>query len=161
MAILIKIQNQVIEFPESAASPNWAPALVEFAQAVEAALASVVGGFDVAPQVQNIDIHNPGINIDITELNFPVVNVRSATIYYSVYRKTDSAEVAEGGTIEITYVEGNPALNKWEFLQSSAGDAKISFLVTDLGQLQFTTETLPGLNHTGFISFRAIALENN
>lgn len=161
MAVLIKIQNNVIEFPDSSASPNWAPALVEFAQAVEAALATVVGGFDVAPQLQNIDAHNPGVDVEITSLNFPVTSVRNVTIHYAVYRTTDSAQVAEGGKIEITYVEDNPAGNKWEYNQVRSGDAKISFKVTDLGQLEFTTETLPGINHTGFISFRAIALENN
>lgn len=160
MAVEIIIQNKVIEFPESGASPNWAPAVIAFAQAVEAALASVVGGFDVAPQVQNIDASNPATDVDITNLNFPPVSVRSATIFYAVNRATDSAMAVEGGNLNIVYNANNPANNKWELAQYKTGEGFITFSITDTGQFQYTTQTLAGANHTGNITFRAVAVLN-
>jgi hypothetical protein len=37
MSVRITIGSQVIEFPSSGADPNWAPAVIDFAQAVETA----------------------------------------------------------------------------------------------------------------------------
>lgn len=161
MAITITIQNKPISFPESGTSPNWAPAVIAFAEAVEAALAGLTGGYDVAPQTQNIDAANPLTDIDITALSFPPVDVRAVTIYYAVTRQTDSAEVAEGGTIEMVYNGSNPNGNKWEIVNTHAGEAKIEFSVTDTGQLRYSTEAIAGINHTGKITFRAIAVLNS
>ena len=161
MAITVTIQNNVIEFPESGTSPNWAPAVLAFVQAVEAALAGLTGGYDVAPQTQNIDAANPLTDIDVTALNFPPVDVRAVTIYYAVTRTTDSAEVAEGGTIEMVYNGSNPVTDKWEIVNTHAGDALISFSVSDTGQVKFSTEALAGLDHTGKITFRAISVLND
>lgn len=163
MAIEITIQNRVIEFPESAEDPNWAPALVEFAQAVEAAIATITGSFDVAPQVFNIDAFNTTTNQDIPALNFPNTDVRSATIQYAVIRTTDAPDasaVYEGGTIELLYDPSKTVGSKWDLVNEHQGDAKIAFSITDAGQIQFSTETITGLNHTGFITFRALSVLN-
>ena len=45
-------------------------------------------------------------------------------------------------------------------VRSGQGDANISFSITDLGQVQFTTTALTGIDHTGIISFRALAILN-
>ena len=161
MAITIKIQNQVIEFPESSESPNWAPAMVSFAQAVEAAIATITGSFDVPSQTQNIDSDNPGIDINITNLTFPSTDVLNVEIMYGVLRQTDLSLVTEGGTLSLLYNSSNPVGDKWVISQVQQGDAKISFDITDTGQVQFTTETIAGINHTGIITFRALAVLNN
>jgi len=160
MAITITIQNTPIEFPESSESPNWAPALVSFAQAVEKALATTVGAFDISPQIQNIDAPNPATNEDITNLNFPLTDVIKAEIMYGVYRQTDSTQVSEGGTLEITYNADNPVGEKWVISQTKQNEAFIEFSITDIGQLQYSTTALAGINHTGFISFRASSVLN-
>lgn len=80
----ITIQNTVIDFPDSAQSPNWSEPVIAFAEAVELALASVVGPYDVPSQVLNIDAYNPGTDIEITALNFPSSEVRSAFIRYAL-----------------------------------------------------------------------------
>lgn len=155
MAITITIQGKDIEFPASGASPNWAPAIIQFAQAVEAALGSVTGVYDVAPQVQNIDAQNPGSNVDITALKFSSIDVVAVNILYGVVRSTDTNDIAEGGKISLVYNEGNSPGNKWEITRHYAGDGLITFSVTDTGQVRFTTTTLAGINHAGFITFRA------
>ena len=69
MSTTIVIQGTVIEFPTSGESPNWAPAIVEFAEAVEAALQSVLGDFDVFPQTFILS-NNANSNLNIPNLNY-------------------------------------------------------------------------------------------
>lgn len=151
----ITIQGTVIDFPDSSESPNWAEAMIQYAQAVEDALATVVGAFDVAPQALIIDAYNPGTNIDISSLSFPTSTVRSAFIRYAVFRSTSTTSVYESGEILIVYNPNGPVNNKWEIGQRKLGDGKISFSVTDAGQMRFSTTAISGSNHTGKLTFVA------
>ena len=166
MSIRLTIKGTVIEFPESSAAPDWSPALVEFAQAVADAVNAFTGTYDVAPQVQNIDAYNSATNITIDNLSFPPSDVRAATIYYTVYRQTDNSgppdgeEVTEAGTLEIEYNASRPTNEKWQIVRSGLGNASISFNITDLGQVRFTTTALSGVDHTGLLSYRAISILN-
>lgn len=155
----ITIQGTIIDFPNSGASPNWAPAVIEFAQAVEEAIASAIGEFDVPPQVLTIDSSNPASNVDITALNFPTSDVRGVDIFYSVFRETDSTSAVESGTMTIVYNSDGSIGNKWELTREYTGPgAEIEFNITDTGQVQYTTTALSGINHIGRISFYARSL---
>lgn len=160
MAKTITIQNRVIRFPTSAESPNWAPAIVQFAEAVEDALNSIAGQFDVPPQVFNIDLYN-GVGTQIPALEFPPSDVIHAKIQYSVLRTTDSAIATEGGTIEIFYNEAKTVGNKWELVVTREGDALIDFSISSSGLISFDTTALTGSNYSGFISFRALTITNS
>lgn len=163
---MIIIKGTPIQLPDSAASPNWSPAIIEAFQAIADAVNAVTATYDVAPQVQNIDANNSSTNVDINNLTFPSADVRAATVYYSVYRATedsgppDGQEVAEAGTVEIVFNDANPITQKWEIVRMFEGDASITFSVTDLGQIQFSTSPLTGTNHTGIVTYRAIAVLN-
>lgn len=167
MAIQIIIKGTVIEFPSSAASANWSPAVIEAVQALADAVNAVTGTYDIAPQAQNIDANNNSTNVTISNLAFPPTEVRGATIFYAVHRQTedsgsdDAEEVAESGTICIVYNASNPTNNKWEIAQQKAGSGKITFSITDLGQLRFSTTALTGINHTGILTYRALAVLNS
>lgn len=162
----IIIKGTPIDLPDSAASPNWSPAIIEAFQAIADAVNAVTATYDVAPQVQNIDANNSSTNVDLNNLTFPSADVRAATVYYSVYRQTedsgppDGQEVAEAGTLEIVFNDANPITQKWEIVRMFEGDASITFSVTDLGQIQFSTSPLTGTNHTGIVTYRAIAVLN-
>ncbi len=155
----INIRGTLIEFPDSAESPNWAPAVIQFAEEVAAALDLIIGPFDVAPQVLNIDSYNPGVNINLPNLAFSTTQVRGAVVNYSVYRETDLNKVAESGMILIVYNPDGPVNNKWAIAQERVNDASIQISVTDNGQFQFTTTTIAGINHVGRITYYAKALE--
>ena len=156
---VITILGQAIDFPDSAQQPNWAPAVIEFAQAVEDALnAAGVGTFDVPPQVLTIDAYNPGINVNINALAFPTSAVRGAFIRYAVFRTTSTANAYEIGTLNIVYNPNNPVGDKWEITREFTGDGQITFDITDDGQITFSTLTLSGINHQGKISFSAQSL---
>lgn len=158
MAITLTIGGTIIEFPSSAAAPNWAEGVIQFAQATEAALASVAGAFDVAPQIQIIDAYNPGVNVDMPSFSFPTSDVRAAQLIYSVYRTTTTETAYETGTLQIVYSPNNPSTQQWEVSRQYTGDGKISFYVTDAGQVQFTTEAMGGSSHTGTLTYTAKAL---
>jgi hypothetical protein len=129
--------------------------MVAFADAVADAVNSFTGAFDVAPQAINIDANNPSSNVDIDALLFPPSEVQAVSIFYSVFRETDTENASEAGNLEATY---NPDAGTWELTRTGTGDGKISFDITNLGQIRFTTEAITGSNHTGYISFRALAV---
>jgi hypothetical protein len=164
----ITIKGTVITLPNSAASPNWSPAIIEAFQALADAVNVFSGSFDVPPQTKNIDIYNSSSNIDIDNLVFPPTDVRAVQVFYTVYRKTqesslgagDNIEVTESGTLECNYNNARPSTQKWEVIRSGGGEAYIDFNVTDLGQVQFTTTALTGINHTGIIAYRALSILN-
>jgi hypothetical protein len=163
----ITIKGTTIDLPSSGASPNWAPAIIEAFEALAEAVNSVSATFDVPPQAQNIDANNSSNNVDLNNLSFPSSEVRAATIYYTVFRKTDNSgppdgqEITEAGTLEINYNNSYPVTQKWEIARTYEGEGQISFIITDLGQIQFSTTPLTGINHTGIVSYRAISILNS
>lgn len=162
----ILIKGTIINLPNSSSAPNWSPAIIEAFQALADAVNTFSGSFDVAPQTQSIDAYNPGTDIALNNLVFPPSQVRSATVYYTIYRKTtdsgppDGVELAEAGTLEIVYNNSRPSTQKWEVGRMGEGDALVDFTVDDLGQVMFSTSPVTGNNHTGIISFRAISILN-
>jgi hypothetical protein len=161
------IQGTVVNLADSGSSPNWSQGLIDSIVALTDAVNSISGTYDVAPQIQNIDANNSSTNVNISNLVFPVAEVRSATIFYSVYRITensgpsDGQEKAEGGTLTIVYNAANPVSTKWEIARERVGSANITFSISDIGQVQFSTTALTGINHIGTLSFRAFAVLNS
>ena len=160
------IKGTPVSIPDSAQSPNWAPGIIEAFEALTEAVNAVTGSFDVAPQALNIDANNSSNNVDVNNLNFPASEVRAATVYYSVFRKTedsgppDGQELTEAGTLEISYNDSRPIGEKWEIARVYQGEGNIAFNITDLGQIQFSTTPLTGINHVGILSYRAISILN-
>lgn len=158
MSISLNISGTIIDFPSSSASPDWSIGVIEFAQAVEAALQGVAGPFDVAPQIQSIDSYNPGTNIDLQSASFPISDVRSVELVYSVYRETTTTTAYEAGTLQAVYSANNAPGFQWEVTREGEGEGFIDFTFLDNGQVQFSTTAISGANHTGIIGFQAKAL---
>jgi hypothetical protein len=147
----------VISFPDSGTSQNWAPPVDQFAVAVADALAGIVGPADVSPQVFVIDSYNPGTNISVPNLSFSTTTVRAAFIKYALYRTTSSTSAYEAGTLTAVY---NTAGGVWDLGQQFVGNGQFSFTMTNVGQIQITTNTLAGINHQGKLGYSATALLN-
>lgn len=162
----IIIKGTPIDFPDSGTSPNWAPAIIEAVEALADAINTTTATFDVPPQVKNIDAYNSSTNVDINNLSFPATEVRAAIIFYSVHRQTedsgppDGEEVSEEGILEINYNGSRSVTQKWEIVRGYSSDARITFSITDVGQVQFSTTALTGVNHSGILSYRALATLN-
>jgi hypothetical protein len=158
MSVTITIQGTPIEFPSSGESPNWAPAVIEFAQATEQALLSAVGPYDIAHQVFNL-VSDVNTNLDITDLNFPTSAVRAGYIKYAVVRIGTvgliTTTLSEAGNITVVY-DGSA----WTLTRDYVGDADCTFNITSAGQVQLTTPTLAGYS-SGKVSFSAQTLQQS
>jgi hypothetical protein len=163
----ITIKGTIVNIPSSGASPNWAPGVIEAFEALADAVNAVTATYDVPPQTQNIDANNSSNDVTINNLSFPSTDVRAATVYYTVHRITeasgppDGQELTEAGTLEISYLASRPPTQKWEMVRSGQGEGQIDFEITDTGQITFSTSPMTGINHTGIIGFRAIAVLNS
>lgn len=156
----ITIGSTIVDFPDSAASPNWSEAIIQFAELVALQLSISTGTYDVPAQSFTLDAYNTASNINIPALSFPTSAVRAVFMRYTVYRETDSANADEAGDIIAVYNPNNSVGLKWTVSQvKTSGGAQIEFNVTDLGQFQFSTTALSGSSHTGKITFEARALE--
>lgn len=158
---LINIAGTQIQFPDSATSPNWAEPVVQFAEAVAAALSAVSGPFDISPQVYDM-VASVNTNVDIPNLSFPPSEVRSSTITYAIFRDPDTAIsgniVVESGTIIITYSDDALVGEKWIKTRQYEGDASVTFSVTDVGQVQFSSTSIGSGTHEGRITYSAKSL---
>lgn len=153
----LNIAGVVIDFPNTAQSPDWSEAVIAFAQAVTAALNATIGPYDVPPQIQIIDAYN-GSGTTINNLSFSTSTVRAAFIKYSVYRNTSTTTLVEAGNIIAVYNPNATPGSLWNLIRSYDGEAQISFTMSDVGQLSFTTTAITGLSYNAKISYSAQAL---
>lgn len=157
MSVPIVVQGTTINIPSSGESPNWAPAIIEAFQAIAQALSQVVGPFDVSPQTYVL-VSNSNTNVDVPNLSFPISAVHGAFIRYTIYRNTTSTTVVETGLIFLAYNPSAGVGQKWLITREYVGDAKVTFSVTDVGQVQFSSSTLAGSTHNGIIIYSAQSL---
>lgn len=153
----ITIQGTVINFPNSGASPNWAPSIIDFAEAVEGALESVTGSYDVPPQVLAIP-SEINTNVSIPRLTFPVSEVRSVIVTYAIYRESTDANEAEAGELEFVY---DTLAGEWILNREAVGTdvVNVTFDVTNTGQVRFSTSAMEsGSYREGTLSYQAKAI---
>lgn len=157
----VTIQGTVIEFPNSGSAPNYAPPLIQFAEAVEDALSGVVGTYDVSARSFTIDSVPNATATDVPSLAFPTSEVRGAYVKYTIYRTTNSADAAETGTLMLIYNPNNSSNEKWEVVREAVGDGQVTFSCTDTGQVQVTLTALSGTGHTGKLNYSAQAIQQS
>lgn len=106
MSVRLTVGTQVIDFPSSGQDPNWAPAVIQFAQAVTDQLSSIASQFDISPRVQILTT-DANSNIVVNSVVFPSGSVRSFTFNYAIYRTNGSGggttTLAENGTVSGVY----------------------------------------------------------
>lgn len=161
MSVTINIKGTQIDFPSSGESPNWAPAVIEFAQTVEDAIASAVGQYDIPNKTFTLVNPVDTTPLAITDLSFPTSAVRAAFVKYSVIRITTNTGFppaggvtkTETGNIMVVYDGSN-----WTLGRDYVGDANCAFDITSSGQIRITTTALTGTYTSGKVSFSAQAL---
>lgn len=159
MSVPISIQGTTVNFPSSGDSPNWAPAIIQFAQLVAGALAFTIGPFDVPPQTF-VMTSNVNTNVNLPSLSFPTSQVQGALISYSVSRSTNSVVLSETGSIYVNYNSSFPTNQKWEINKDFLGGAQITFSITDVGQVRFSTTLIAGTSYQGSVTYQAKAILN-
>lgn len=157
MSVVIEVKGTPITFPSTGESPNWAPAIIEFAQATADALVGAVGPYDVPPTVNNIPAFNIGTGpFSIPELSFSISLVRSVVISYSIILNKAGGTSSEAGTI-ISYFDSNNN-PQWTLSRDYVGETYSDFSITSSGEVQLTIPSGYGYID-GKISFSAKALE--
>lgn len=158
---LINIAGTLIQFPDSSSNPNWSPAIVQFAQAVESALSGLAGSFDVAPQTYTM-VASVNNNIDLPGLSFPPSQVLSVNIGYSILRDPDTAVsgniVVQSGTMTLVYNADGGTGEKWTQSHEYDSNASVTFDVSDIGQVSFSSTSLGVGTHAGQITYYAKSL---
>jgi hypothetical protein len=146
MSVRIVVGSQVIEFPSSGQDANWAPAVIQFAQAAADQLAAIASQFDISPRVQ-ILTSNANTNLDVNGVIFPSGSVRSFAFSYAIYRVSDTPfSLAEDGMVSGVYDTLNSTWNlQHEFEGSRQADGTPYHTFTMSGdQLQITTVAISG-----------------
>jgi len=151
----ITIQGTPVDFPDSGEDPNWAPAIIQFAQLVENALAAAIGPNDLAPQAFALDnSHLAATDVTITNFQFSSTDIRGAFCKYTVFRTRGATIMSQIGDMFIRF-DGTA----WVLDYTKQGDASITFSIDANGQVKFTTLSIGTAGiHTGYISFSAQTL---
>lgn len=144
------IGTQVIEFPNSGADPLWSEAVIDFAEAVTAQLATVASPFDIPPKVQ-ILTSDSNVNLNIQDAVFPSGSVRSFTLYYTIYRTNGVISVIDQGEVAGMYDTLNAAWSLNDTFQgtrqASSGLPYQTFNMSG-DQLQLNTTAIGGAYST-------------
>lgn len=154
----VTIQGRTITIPSSGTSPNWAPAMVEFMQAVETALDAVVGPYDVAPQYYTLS-NELNAAVPLPLLVFSTSAVRSIYIKYSIYRESTTTSEAEAGELTVVY---DTDAGTWNMSREAVGSANLTFAISAGGIVSFTTTAMSGGTYsTGVLSYSAYTHEQS
>lgn len=158
MAETVIIAGSPFPLPESGQDPDWSSSVTNILRALAQTLAVSLGTYDVSPQVYSMvaDINS---NVTLPNLSFSTSAVRGATIRYTVYRTSTATTVTEYGDLKLVFNPTGSSGNKWEVSRTFVGNANITFVVTDAGQVTFSSTTISGTGHVGQISYAAQALE--
>jgi len=156
---IITIGTDQIEFPEVNGDPNWAPALIDFAQKVADRVNSAIGPYDVSRTklaISNIASEKsnlPGLLLDPTK-------IRAIFIRYYIFRKSNTQEFSESGNILGIY---NVTNTEWTLSTDYVGSgarARIIMSSSDENQMQIEiVDALTGTSYEGEISYSALTLE--
>jgi hypothetical protein len=159
MSISLTIQGVTYSYPESGTDPNWGEDTAAWASAVTSALNSLLGSGDILLTTATI-ANNQSTSADVTGMLFDPTSVRAANISYTIYRVTNSVTSgnAESGIIYITYDNNASSGNKWILSQQINGSSGVTFSITDLGQVQYTSSNISGTGYSGTIKFSAKSL---
>lgn len=157
MSTPLTINNITYQYPSPGEDPGWDDQATGWAQGVTDVINNFLGPNDI---LAASDTFSDGSSGDITGLIFSPTAVRSATIEYNVYRKSDEATsgYAEAGIMHLVYDNEGGAGNKWLLSRDSAGDALFNIDINEVtGQMTYTATSLPAgnTNHVGIIQFRA------
>jgi hypothetical protein len=159
----LTLGNDVFNYPDPGEEPGYGKDASDWAEAATEILNSLAGTGSI--NETEITLQAAGINEEIPGLLFSSALVESANVFYTIYRRTDSEELSEQGTLFLVYVPSDAA--KWKLtrvISASGGtvqpgspdpsDAKVRFDILATGQLIYNSLPLQGTNYSGYIKFK-------
>ncbi len=142
---LITVGSEVIDFPNSGTDPNWAPAVIAYAQAVANQLQAQASPFDVPPKVQ-ILTSDSNVNLNLTDAIFPSGSVRSFSMYYTIFRTNTVDSVLDQGEVYGSYNSDTTAWVLSEKFNGTRQDDGLPYQSFNMSgdQLQLNTVAIGG-----------------
>jgi hypothetical protein len=104
-------------------------------------------------------LNNQASPVNIAGLILDSSSYRTIRIFYEIWRKTDSNEVAANGSFVCTYSD---SLSSWEMSPGSyEGDVHgVAFEVEATGQVKYTSDNLAGTSYQGVVRMRNFTIVN-
>jgi hypothetical protein len=137
-------------------TPNdevWGEDTTNLLIAIVDSLNSAASAGDIADNTEVIVLNNQTTPISVTNLVFDNAVTKSAAIDYYVYRVIDSTEYAEVGQLRVVYKD---IANSWVLDRTYGGeDAGITFDITSVGQVTYTSTDLGAGVYSGVMKYRA------
>jgi hypothetical protein len=88
---------------------------------------------------------------NVTNLIFNGASIRSFIVEYSIYRITDSNELAQIGRLRGIY---KTVANEWLMSDDYSGEnAGVNFTITTTGQIQYTSTNVAGTSYVGTLEY--------
>ena len=154
MAKDLTISGTTFSYPENREDPGWGEEATAWAEAVTEVLSNTFGTGDILQTSATIG-NNQTSPTNVIGMVFDPTVVRGAVCEISVYRVTDEEEKAQTSTIYLTYLT---EATTWDIVVAGGSDAGITFSITSIGQVQYTTDEMAGNDYSGVIKFRARSL---
>lgn len=159
MSVQITIAGTTYNYPTSGEDPNWAEDATAAIVAMAEAINTLLAPGDILQTSFAID-NNIAVATNINGLLFDSGTVRAANVSYAVYRTstTNPSGHAETGTIHLIFDDSAAVGEKWKLTQNTDGDAGISFVMGDNGQMTYMTTDIGSVGYDGTIRFSAKTL---
>lgn len=154
----LTVNNNTFPYPDDGDEPGWGGAATDWAEEVTDVLEVLLGADDIPETTFNV-ANNISSPLDVVGLVFNPAVVRSAVVDYSIYRSTNTTELAEKGRMELIYKNGGTPGSKWTIGRAFFGDdAGLTFTMTDAGQIQYVSTNVTGTSYVGQMVFEAEAI---
>ena len=152
----LTVNNNTYVYPDSGSEPGWGGEATDWASAVTEVLNSLSGAGTINETQSTIEV--AVTNNDVAGLTFNSAIVEGADITYRIYRKTDSTELAEKGTMHVVYKPGS--VEKWFISRiiTAGDDSKVTFDIDVNGQVKYTSLAITGPNYEGYIKFKTSSI---
>lgn len=97
-------------------------------------------------------VNNQILATNITNLSFDGSTYRGFVIDYTIYRSTSINEVAQIGRLRGVY---KTTAASWSLSDDYSGDnAGVTFSITNLGQIQYTSTSILGTSYSGLLTYK-------
>lgn len=151
MSTIVTLNGTNYTVSAQGASPPWGDdqadlllELVSIAQSTSSSSDIVTTSFNLANNVASV--------ANVTGASFDTSLIRGFIFSYSVYRNTNSNEASEVGQLYGTF---STTAGTWEMSQTYAGNAGVTFTITNAGQIQYVSTNISGTSYVGKMKFAA------
>ncbi len=151
MSVLLTVGTETFDFPTSGQDPGWGEPATDWAIAVTAVLATLVGPGDIINTTSAI-LDNQSTPTTLQGLAFDGAQTRSANVVYNIVR----GSTTQAGTLLVDFNTNASIGSKWSITESGTlNDVGVSFSITDAGQVQYVSSAT---GTAGQITFTAKTL---